>query len=230
MIITITGADFSAANIGTLNTYSVYAYIGSGTIYNIPNYVLINSNVNWTISLNDGYSFGEYSIMMGDTPITPTIVDNTMQISIDNVTENIVITITTVDESGNSDSGYTEITDISTYERISGFISSENVWNNFNEKYEYIIIPIDGEASLSISGSDVGPCYFAGLTSYNSNPTLNEPAALSSDSTWSKRLSVSSNTTKNYAILPSDIKYLYICTRYNNKEQGPASISIKIKK
>jgi hypothetical protein len=228
MIITINGADFSAANIGTLNTYSVYAYIGSGAIYNIPNYVLIDSNINWTISLKNGYSFGEYSITMGDTLITPTITDNTMQIAINNVTENIVITIATIDESGNSDLGYTEITDISSYERLSGFISSENVWNNFNEKYEYIIIPIDGEASLSITGSNAGPCYFAGLTSYN--PTLNEPVALSTDSIWNKRLSVSAHATKTYASLPSDIKYLYICTKYNTKEQGPASISIKIKK
>ena len=228
MIITINGADFSAANIGTLNTYSVYTYIGSGAIYNIPNYVLINSNINWTISLNDGYSFGEYSIMMGDTPITPTIVDNTMQISIDNVTENIVITIATIDESGNSDSGYIEITDISSYERKSGFISTTNTWNNFNEKFEYIIIPITGEASLSITGSSVGPCYYAGLTSY-SDPVEGESVPLSADSAWNKRLSASTST-KEYTILPSDIKYLWICTKYNSNEQGPASILIKIKK
>lgn len=228
MIITINGADFSAANIGTLNTYSVYAYIGSGAIYNIPNYVLVNSNINWTISLKNGYSFGEYSITMGDTLITPTVVDNTMQITINNVIDNIVITIATVDESGNSDLGYTEITDISSYERINGFINSENTWNNFNEKYEYVIIPITGETSLSITGSSAGPCYFAGLTSY-SDPVENESAALSADSTWSKRLNVSANATKEYAILPSDIKYLWICTMYNTKEQGPASISIKTK-
>lgn len=228
MIITINGADFSSANIGTLNTYSVYSYIGAGAVYNIPNYVIINSSVDWEISLNEGYSFGEYSIMMGDVEITPVITDNVMSIKIDNIVGSIVITIATIDESGNSDSGYIEITDLTSYEEYNGFISSANQWNNFNEKYKYVIIPINSEASLSITGSSNGPCYFAGLTAHN--PVVNANVDLSADSGWNKRLSVSEGTTKTYNTLPSDIKYLWICTLYNTKEQGPSSILIKIKK
>lgn len=103
MIITIKGADFSSANIGTLSTYIISKSIGSGASFDIPNFVDKNSSVNWTITLDEGYTFGIYSITMGSDVITPTVVDNIMTISIAQVTGNVRIVVTTVNENTGDD-------------------------------------------------------------------------------------------------------------------------------
>lgn len=98
MIITIKGADFSSANIGTLSTYIISKSIGSGATFEIPNFVDKNSSATWTITLNEGYTFGTYSVTMGGEVITPTVVDNVMTISIAEVTGNVRIVVSTVNE------------------------------------------------------------------------------------------------------------------------------------
>jgi hypothetical protein len=98
MIITIKGADFSSANIGTLSTYIISKSIGSGAAFDIPNFVDKNASVNWTITLNEGYTFGTYSVTMGGVEVTPTVVDNVMTISIAEVTGNVRIVVATVNE------------------------------------------------------------------------------------------------------------------------------------
>ena len=103
MIITIKGADFSSANIGTLSTYIISKSIGSGASFDIPNFVDKNSSVNWVITLNEGYTFGTYSVTMGSEVITPTVVDNVMTITIAEVTGNVRIVIATINESGEED-------------------------------------------------------------------------------------------------------------------------------
>lgn len=96
MIITIKGADFSSANIGTLSTYIISKSIGSGATFDIPNFVDKNSSVNWTITLDEGYTFGTYSVTMGGEVITPSVEDNVMTISIAEVTGNVRIVVATV--------------------------------------------------------------------------------------------------------------------------------------
>ena len=96
MIITIKGADFSSANIGTLNTYVVSKSIGRGATYEIPGFVDKNSSVNWVITLDEDYTFGTYSVTMGGETIIPTVDGNTMTIAIANVTGNIRISVATV--------------------------------------------------------------------------------------------------------------------------------------
>lgn len=103
MIITIKGADFSSANIGTLSTYIISKSIGSGAAFDIPNFVDKNSSVNWVITLDEGYTFGTYSVTMGGEVITPTVVDNVMTISIAEVTGNVRIVVATVNENGEED-------------------------------------------------------------------------------------------------------------------------------
>lgn len=105
MIITIKGADFSSANIGTLSTYIISKSIGSGASFDIPNYVDKNSSVNWVITLNDGYTFGTYSVTMGGEVITPSVVDNVMTISIAEVTGNVRIVVATVNENTGEEDG-----------------------------------------------------------------------------------------------------------------------------
>lgn len=103
MIITIKGADFSSANIGTLSTYIISKSIGSGAAFDIPNFVDKNSSVNWVITLNEGYTFGTYSVTMGGAEVTPTVVDNVMTISIAEVTGNVRIVVATINENGEED-------------------------------------------------------------------------------------------------------------------------------
>ena len=98
MIITIKGADFSSANIGTLSTYIISKSIGSGAAFDIPNFVDKNSSVNWVITLDEGYTFGTYSVTMGGVEVTPTVVDNVMTISIPSVTGNVRIVVSTINE------------------------------------------------------------------------------------------------------------------------------------
>jgi hypothetical protein len=98
MIITIKGANFSSANIGTLSTYIISKSIGSGAAFDIPNFVDKNSSVNWVITLDEGYTFGTYSVTMGGVEVNPTVVDNVMTISIAEVTGNMRIVIATINE------------------------------------------------------------------------------------------------------------------------------------
>lgn len=98
MILTIKGADFSAANIGTLSTFVVNKSIGRGASYDIPSFVEKNSSVNWVITLDEDYTFGTYSVTMGGSVITPSVVDNVMTISIAEVTGNVRIVVATVNE------------------------------------------------------------------------------------------------------------------------------------
>jgi hypothetical protein len=97
MIITITGADFSKSNIGTLNSWTVSKSIGAGANHSIPSFVTKGAQVSWTITLADGYTFGSYEIKMGNSTITPTVSGNTMTINL-TVTGNVVIKVPTINE------------------------------------------------------------------------------------------------------------------------------------
>jgi hypothetical protein len=99
MIITIKGADFSSANIGTLSTYVISKSIGTGAVHTIPNFIEKNATATWTITLDEGYTFGTYSVTMGGVEVTPTVVDNVMTISIAEVTGNVRIVVATINES-----------------------------------------------------------------------------------------------------------------------------------
>lgn len=95
MILTIKGADFSAANIGTLNTVSIRKVIGRGVVHSIPNFVEKGSSVNWTLTLGENYEFGSYTVTMGTETIIPTVDGSVMTISIASVTAAISISVAT---------------------------------------------------------------------------------------------------------------------------------------
>lgn len=111
MILRILGADFSSANIGTLSTYVISKSIGAGISHNIPNFVDKNSSVTWTLTVAEGYLLGSYSIIMNGETITPIVNDNTMTITIPNVTGNVRIVITSINEN----TGEEELPDIPTF-------------------------------------------------------------------------------------------------------------------
>lgn len=98
MILRILGADFSSANIGTLSTYVISKSIGAGISHNIPNFVDKNSSITWTLTVEEGYLLGSYSITMNGETITPVVNENTMTITIPSVTGNVHIVITSINE------------------------------------------------------------------------------------------------------------------------------------
>lgn len=103
MILRILGADFSSANIGTLSTYVISKSIGAGISHNIPNFVDKNSSVTWTLSAEEGYLLGSYSITMNGETITPVVNENTMTITIPSVTGNVRIVVATINENTGED-------------------------------------------------------------------------------------------------------------------------------
>lgn len=103
MILTIKGADFSSANIGTLSTYVVSKSIGRGATYEIPGFISKNSSANWTITLEEGYIFGTYSVTMGGEPVEVSVTDNVMTISIAEVTGNVRISVATINQNAGED-------------------------------------------------------------------------------------------------------------------------------
>ena len=125
MIITIKGADFSSANIGTLSTYIISKSIGSGATYEIPNFVDKISSVNWVITLNEGYTFGTYSVTMSGVEVTPTVVDNVMTISIAEVTGNVRISVATI----NQNAGEDEPVEPEEPETPTGFVPLSSNWH-----------------------------------------------------------------------------------------------------
>lgn len=106
MIITISGANFSASNIGTLDSWMVSTYgIGKGATHSIPSTVKKGDPFNYTITIKDGYEFGTYSITMGGQTITPTVTATTITINIASVTGAIVITVPTINISTGEEEG-----------------------------------------------------------------------------------------------------------------------------
>lgn len=105
MILTIKNANFSTAGIGTLSTYIIRKSIGSGVTHSIPNYIEKGLNATWVLTLVSGYTFGDYSIMMGNTPITPEVTETTMTITIPAVTANVTISVPTINESTGEEDG-----------------------------------------------------------------------------------------------------------------------------
>lgn len=96
MILTIKGADFSLANIGTLNTVTIRKIIGRGLTHNIPNFISKGVAANWTLTLSEDYELNEYTITMGGEVITPTVSEGVMTISIPSITGSISINIATI--------------------------------------------------------------------------------------------------------------------------------------
>ena len=96
MIITIKGANYATANLGTVSEVSIRKVINYGLTHNIPNYTTKGTSVNWVISAGTDYAFSTYSISMNGETINPTITESTMTISISNVTGPISVVVNAV--------------------------------------------------------------------------------------------------------------------------------------
>lgn len=97
MIITLTGANFSENNIGTLNSWRIVrALQGVSTTSNVTA-VPKNGSYTATFNVNSGYEYASSSVTMGGTDISNKLVWNSekTQAKIENltVTGNVYISI-----------------------------------------------------------------------------------------------------------------------------------------
>ena len=225
MIITLVKADFSANNIGTIDAWMVNRTLGVGASYEGVNSVAKGEAFTATINLatgyavaNDGVVITMGGILVGDAV---TIDGQTITITIAKVTGNILITVLT------SKQGIVQtITDVSGYDLHFGFIGSTGAWNNINEKYQHVIIPITGTATLDITTQESLPLYIAGLRSY-SEPVSGEMLDYSESEDWTTRIAIPKNTTRHYDI-PSDVKYLVLFVIHNTSNNYPVDIVISM--
>lgn len=165
MILTIKYADFSSANIGTLNTYVISKMIGEGATFDIPNFVDKNSAVEWVITLTEDYVFGTYTIIMGSETITPTVNGNTMTISIPSVTGHIRIVIPTYIDAGEVETPDTPVEPdtpvMNTITWEQGPMTTPEGKNNDSASASIIaarirtknFLKIDGSITISVTGN-----------------------------------------------------------------------------
>ena len=220
MILTIKGADFSSANIGTLSTFVVSKSIGGGASYDIPSFVEKNSSVNWVITLGEGYTFGTYSVTMGGEVVTPTVNGSEMTIAIANVTGNIRISVATINENIGEEEGGETITDpldaiawgTLTYRDI--FITN-NMAPNINNNSK---TSVNGTYTWSDSTGNTT------IVSSASGNNCVPPYALSVDGSGSKQSKMCNKGTTTGVQLSQTTKFYsgvnLHCTRYNKGYLG----------
>lgn len=166
MIITISGANFSKSNIGTLSTWTVSKSIGAGAEHNgIPSYVDKNSAFDYTITLKDGYTFGTYSVTMGGQTITPTVTETSMKIYIASVTGAIKIEVKTINSStGEEDKPVTPEEPETGGDNISWLINgfqSDGSINNLTTRARVFVKVEDAQNATIVGNSNVKYCLYA---------------------------------------------------------------------
>lgn len=94
MIITLVRADFSKANIGTLDSFAVLTNLGPGFSYNGPVFALKGASFSASIVLNSNCTLKSFDVTMGgkSLPDSYVIEGNTISINISAVTGLIAIT------------------------------------------------------------------------------------------------------------------------------------------
>lgn len=100
MIFTLTGADFSKSNIGTLSNWIILRELGAGAIYTGPSFVEKNATFSATVTLREGYEISSagITITMGGTTLDEScysVVDNVITFTIASVTGSVVIKVPT---------------------------------------------------------------------------------------------------------------------------------------
>lgn len=243
MIIKLLGADFSASNIGTVGNYNI-TYLGNimgGSPSSIEKNELgtqAGRKLESTITLKTDYEYAGMTITIGGVVLP----EENYSVELNNTTLNLTILAAYINNdiiinvetnyigSGDGDE-YVEYTSLDGFERHQGFISQNNEWNNINDKYYHVVVPVGEDTSLTITAAEDGPVfYYTGFRSYNPPTTTTSPIDFSENSAWNKRLSISNGNTKTYATIPSDIKYLWFTVVYNSVESIPSNILIRTKK
>jgi len=72
MIITLTGANFSTSNIGTLSSWSISTVLGSGATYSGNRVVDKDAALNATVTIAEGYELGAAGVTAEPPIVTVT--------------------------------------------------------------------------------------------------------------------------------------------------------------
>lgn len=108
MIITLTGADFSASNIGILTAWRVRTDLGEGATYDGPTSVEKGMPLNATVTVDSSYTVGEVNVTMAGVAVSNGYISegNVITINIAEVTGNVVIEVaTSISSSGGNGEG-----------------------------------------------------------------------------------------------------------------------------
>lgn len=244
MIIKLLGADFSASNIGTVGNYNI-TYLGNimnGAPVSIEKNELgthAGRRLDATITIKSDYEYAGLTIMVGGVELPQEnysieLNENivTLKILAEYITNDVTISVeTNYIGTGEDDNEYVEYTSLESFERHQGFISQTGDWNNINEKYYHVVVPVGEDTSLTVTAAEDGPVfYYTGLRSYTPPTDTSSPIDYSEDTAWNKRLSLTQGKTKTYATIPSDIKYLWFNVVYNSQDSTPSNILIRTKK
>lgn len=226
MIITLNNADFSTSNIGTLSVWRVITTLGKGAVYSGATSVEKNGTLTATVTLNNNYSIALAGITVTmDNVILEnvyTISDNIITFTISNVTNNIFIKVPTIKISTEA----SVITDLSGYEKQLGYIGTANTWNNINNKYQHVVVPIWGATTLEVTANAEQALFIAGLKTF-SGAINGETPDYSVTEPWNRRITVGKGTNKTYTV-PSDVNYLVFFIIVNEIDAMPESIRISM--
>jgi hypothetical protein len=244
MIIKLLGADFSASNIGTVGNYTI-TYLGNimnGAPASIEKNELgthAGRRLDATITMKSDYEYAGMTIMVGGVELPQEnysieLNENivTLKVLPEYITNDVTISVeTNYIGTGEDENEYVEYTSLDGFERHMGFISQDGKWNNVNDKYYHVVVPVGEDTSLTVTAAADGPVfYYTGLRSYTPPTDANGIPDYSEDTAWNKRLAVSAGKSKTYATIPNDIKYLWFTVVYNSMESIPSNILIRTKK
>ena len=225
MIITLTGADFSSSNIGTLSTWSVTTSLGTGATYSGVRYVDKGAALNATVTLASGYEVGSAGVTVTMGGVTQssaaTVSGSTITIAIASVTGNFVIKVPTVntatgEEGGSSTGGGTLISSGSCagaylYENYKFNDATMGSYTNIvpdttNVYFVYDKISVTPEYSINIPQGRA--CYFS-----------------KSDGTVITGTSQVNLSKQNYTTtVPATAAYITVCFKYEDIQ--PANVTM----
>lgn len=102
-------------------------------------------------------------------------------------------------------------------------IGVSGVWQ-LADTSTHIAIPVESGDKIVLSSNKNYMTIYAVLTEHND--VYNKAAAFSADSSWNSRKTLAKGSVSDELVMPSDAKYLYLCTAVNDNVYFPTSVRI----
>lgn len=205
MIITLKGANFSASNIGQLDSWFITKDFGSGVNYSGPTSVKKNAALNATITISSGYELnGSVSVTMGGSQVTSgvTTSGNTITISIASVTGAVTIKVPTKSTAGGGGSEEPDTPDVPSGSQVikfdeqdlqSGYVTNSGQISSGGSHY-YFTISAEGLESITFTAKCTGIASLPYFVHKAANGTI-VPYANIMDYTAGQTVTIPINTT-----------------------------------
>ena len=230
MIITLKGADFSASNIGTLTTWSIFTTLGSGATYSGVTIVDRGASFSGAVSIDEGYEIGSagVKVTMGGTTLNDsvTINGNTITISISSVTGTVNISVPTKNvATGEEDDGGdvtvpSGATLVTTGSLKGAFFYERAVLEGASNKYTGVTV--DQQSAYFVYDKIPVPAGCSEIT------LVNGRAYFFSDNTGSAIMTNQGNLTSgavNFTVaVPTNAAYITVAFKYD--EIQPSAVEL----